>query len=362
MGVTADVVIEEFSSDTPAADKDIPKDVGDIIQRDQWGRPKIKPPGGGRAVGYTRASGLGKILDDDTNITKWKLRSVVAGLAQRPDLVMLASAKLGNKRTLDDVAEQAKEYALAGERANKGTAVHGFVEAAAKGRPVGTIPPEVQRDIDAYHRAMQGWGVAASELFVVCVELQVAGTMDSLLIRPFRLRGGKVVGDLKTGDGIIQYGQQATAVQLAVYAHGEIYDPATGQRTPTGASLVDGYVFWLPLGKGVCEIHRVDLVRGWEAAKRAIAVKEGRKEKGLFTLVGEIDLVDVQKELRRAKTADDVRDTYRRLVRAGNDRAMVEEACRARIANIEKAAKAAERKAEREAAAAQEGEPGGDDE
>lgn len=350
-----DVVIEEYTSDSGAEfDKDIPKDVGEVIKRDRWGRPMIKPPGGGQPVGYTRASTLGKTLDDDTNIVKWKLRNVAAGMGMRPDLVMLASAKLGSKKALDDVAEQAKESALASERANKGTAVHGFIEAAIKGRPTGAIPPEVEKDLEAYRVAMREWEVLESELFVVCDELKVAGTLDSLLRRPRRLRGGLVVGDLKTGDGIVTYGQQAAAVQIATYAHGKVYDPATGRRTDTGASLVDGYVIHLPVGQAVCKLYRVDLVRGWEAAKQAVDVREWRKAKNLFTLVGEIDLVDVQKELRRAKTIEDVRETYTRLVRAGNDRAMVEEACRTRIANIEKAAKAAERKAEREAQAAEE--------
>lgn len=360
---TAGVVIEEFTSDTDGVDRDIPKGVGDVISRDRWGRPMIKPPGGkGRAVGYTRASSLGKVLTDDKALKDWSDRMVAAGMAQRPDLVALAAAKLNRKRDLQQVAQDAKEYARAGERANLGTAMHGFIEAHARGENVGPVPVNLQPDIDAYNRAIAEWRVIESELFVVEDELQVAGTLDLLLGRPRKLRGGKVIGDLKTGENAIRYGQLEIAVQLAIYTHGKVYDPATGRRTPTGADLVDGYVFWLPVGQGVCEVHRVDLVQGWEAAKQAIGVKEVRKAKNLFTKVGEVDLVDVQRETRKAKTVDDVREVYSRLVRCGNDKAMVEEACRARIANIEKAAKAAERKAAKAAEAGDDvDEMGGDD-
>ena len=308
------------------------------IPRDRWGRPLIKPVGGGRAVGYTRASSLGKTLEDQTTLTQWKLRQVVIGMASRPDLVALAAAKKSNTKEINKVADDAKEYALASAAANTGTAVHGFIEAIAKGEEVGPVPAHLQPDIDAYKVAMAEWKTVTAEQFVVCDELQVAGTFDMMLERPRRLRGGLVVGDLKTGANAVKYGQGEIAVQLAIYAHGKLYDPATGKRGDLGCSLTDAYVIHLPVGGGKADIYRVDIARGWEAAKLAVKAREWRKAKDLFIKVEEINLVDIDKAIGKAATIDEVRATYTTLVRAGNDKAKVEAACRGRIAELEAAA------------------------
>ena len=41
------------------------------------GVPYVMPPEGEKRVRYSRSSSAGKILDDESNLTDWKLRTVV---------------------------------------------------------------------------------------------------------------------------------------------------------------------------------------------------------------------------------------------------------------------------------------------
>ena len=79
----------------------------DAIPRDRWGRPMIVPADGGKPVAYTRVSTLAKVLDDKTALTRWKQRQTAIGMSMRPDLVAKAGAKRDDKRTVDEVVEEA---------------------------------------------------------------------------------------------------------------------------------------------------------------------------------------------------------------------------------------------------------------
>ena len=48
----------QTARDLHAADDETPHPE-DALTRDRWGRPEINPPGGGRKVGYRRASSFG---------------------------------------------------------------------------------------------------------------------------------------------------------------------------------------------------------------------------------------------------------------------------------------------------------------
>ena len=60
------------------------------VERDRWGRPKIKAPDG-KLKPYTRATTVAGTLDDRHNLEKWLQRQAVIGLAKRPDLYALAT-------------------------------------------------------------------------------------------------------------------------------------------------------------------------------------------------------------------------------------------------------------------------------
>ena len=119
------------------------------IQRDRWGRPLIVPPGGGKAVPYRRASGIGKALEDDTNLTYWRARVVAIGLMHRPDrnyfrrvsaIEFTVKADDGQEpRLLTDA-----DIVLVGVSRTSKTPLSVFL--AYKGYKVGNVPLVLDRD------------------------------------------------------------------------------------------------------------------------------------------------------------------------------------------------------------------------
>jgi hypothetical protein len=246
------------------------------IPRDRWGRPLITPVGGGKPIGYTRVSTLAKAIDDTEGLTQWKLRQAIIGLTRRSDLISLAASKTDDKATLNRVAKEALDAADSGAAANTGTALHSFTETADLGGDLSRVPHEHRPDIDAYLAATSSLTVLAMEQFVVIDELQAAGSFD----RIYRMPDGRIViGDLKTGASAPNYAQ-ATAAQMAMYAHGALYEFATGTRHPL--TMVDksiALMIHLPAGTGTCDIYVIDIAAGWEAALLASKVRDWRKAK-----------------------------------------------------------------------------------
>src|SRR3982750_1252823 len=93
------------------------------------GIPFVVGPDGKRTR-YGRSSNGGKILDDESNLTDWKLRTVVAGAAQRPELMAAASVLDVdlNKKELRSIAEDCLVAGKGQRRAVIGTAVHSMFD------------------------------------------------------------------------------------------------------------------------------------------------------------------------------------------------------------------------------------------
>lgn len=281
------------------------------IQRDRWGRPLIVPPGGGKAVPYRRASGIGKALEDDTNLTYWRARVVAIGLMRRPDLQALVLGHQDHKDTeLRNAVEEAFRAGGGEERRNQGTALHKLSELA----DFSTLPDSLRRDLDAYREALGRHGLTEieSETFVVHDDWKIAGTFDRLLDG----FGQWFVADIKTGASV-QYGQGSWACQLAVYANGLRYDASTGERSPLvqPSELLDtdtGLIIHLPAGEGRCEIHEIDLRPAAKAIETALWVHEWRNtSKRLLTPLAspaestnEVDAVQPQVTTATAPTQD----------------------------------------------------------
>lgn len=259
------------------------------IERDRFGRPLIIPPEGGRAIPYTRASTLAKILDDTTQLTLWKQRKTAEGLIRRPDLITNLSGILANgdpdadrvtKTDLNQLCSQAIEAAGASRGATAGTGFHSLTEALDRGEKIPWVSAEDRARLNAYHTATLGLEAVDMETFVVCDELKTAGSFDRL----WRLPDGRVVvGDLKTGKSEADY-PLATTIQMAIYAHGLRYSPpgagewngnvAAFCRTQLDLELDEtiGLLIHMPPSGG-CKVIPLDLVKGWEAAKVAAHVK-----------------------------------------------------------------------------------------
>ena len=117
--------------------------------------------------------------------------------------------------------------------------------------------------------------------------LKVAGTYDRRVVSTRRLRctcddcdeadgaSKPKVLDLKTGR--VDYGGGKMRQQLAVYAHGEAYDPETGRRSEHDVCPHSGFIVHLPAGSGEAYLYRTDLVQGWRDVQLSAQVREHRR-------------------------------------------------------------------------------------
>ncbi len=252
------------------------------VPRDRWGRPLIIPAGGGAPVPYTRVSTLAKTLDGQEGLTAWKERKVAEGLLRRPDLLTRVSGALAlgdpdtdraTKKALNRICGEAREAAAASAGASSGTGLHELTQAIDTGREPEHVPEHLQPRLAAYREATADYEALDVEVFVVLDELQVAGTFDRL----WRCPDGRVrVADLKTGKSEPDF-PLATCIQIALYAHGERYDPATGARSPLHPDLdpYAGVLVHLP-ATGGCRLVGLDLSLGWGAAEVAYDVRNIR--------------------------------------------------------------------------------------
>lgn len=252
------------------------------IERDKWKRPLIKPLDGGEPIAYKRPSGLGAIIDNPIFLEMWKMRCVAVGLVKDDTLIDRVEALVNlhddpiseAKKTLNSITKSALEIAGSKKGANRGNAIHDYVDAMSKGREIKLKSTRWADHLDAYNaeREVNGIKDLASEVFVVCDELHFAGTFDRFV----QLEDGRIcVDDLKTGASDPVFPTKA-AVQLAIYSHSKRYDPATGERTPIFDDFdADvGLLTHLPslVTPPRCDIYELNLALGWEAAKVAAHV------------------------------------------------------------------------------------------
>lgn len=268
------------------------------VKRDRWGRPYITTDGGplrykkGRvsptnAEGYTRVSTLAGALDDKSNLGDWLAANAMVGMVRDRSI----SAQVGSlaskhadpwnvpegKTALKQLVERAKSTGGGDEAASLGTAFHEFTEVIDAGSWPEFAPPELLGWLHAYKEAMADYEVLDAEPFVVNDELKCAGSMDKLL----RMPDGRIVAaDLKTGKHDPNYPGKVT-LQVACYANSKKYDQESGARTPLheGIDLSTGLLIHAPIRSGKVpkvKVYELDLVKGMELARLAVAVREAR--------------------------------------------------------------------------------------
>ena len=258
----------------------------------RYGQPLIIPTGGGDPTPYVRISSFSGAVEDSYNLDLWKQRNTALGLAAQPQLIDRIAGIIGNyddpidqaKRELNDICKAAQDAAGSGRSADIGTALHSMAQAIDRGRNV--LPGRWADHLRAYQEAMVAYEFLDAETFVVVDELRAAGTLDRLV----RCPDEKVrVADLKTGKWELAFPAKTTA-QVSVYAHGERYDPATGERTPLhpDLDLTTGLLIWLPAkGKPSCQVVGLDLEAGWRRAQLAMQVRAERARKAPEFLLAE---------------------------------------------------------------------------
>lgn len=276
------------------------------VNRDHWGRPLITPPDGGKAKPYTRATTLAGTLDNLYGLMGWKQRQTALGLAAREDLLTAVAAHANDKKRLDEICEQALEASKSSAAATMGTAIHALSEKVDRGEELPPLPAATAADLEAYRRATADLEPVLIEQMVVLDDLQVAGTPDRIVRCP---DGVVRIADLKTGN--VTFAAQKIAIQLALYAHGQVYDVATGERTPLpeGLDLETAIVIHLPAGSGTCEQVDVDIAAGWEAVEYAVWTREWQKRRDLIRPRLTVDVV--AEAIAAATTTDELVALYR---------------------------------------------------
>lgn len=266
--------------------------------RDTSGRPLLIPRGveisDENRVAYTRASGLGDILEEFSFLWKWKMRGLAKGLADSMDLIRLVAAEnytcgfaedeAANRqagRNIDEVIERAMDRAGVPAKADYGTAIHLRTEPGNDAH--GTDPDEKQRlDQASCWDLWRELGVVhlGTEIFTANDELRTAGTFDHLSYVPGL---GIIVTDKKTSS-------KAKAnydIQLADYAYSDVYDKDTDQRLtleefvaaqgwdPALLNRDVGIIWWVKGGK--TQARQLDLVQGIRWARVAASIRDERR-------------------------------------------------------------------------------------
>jgi hypothetical protein len=241
------------------------------IERDSYGRPLIYPtPGATKKIAYTRCTTYVDATEDKWRLSLWSQRMVALGLAARPDYLLAVTTADGDKQKLDDICEQAKEFAQATAAATIGTALHALTERLDRGEELPFLNPPYAADIAAYKHVMAPLKIVHREAFTVLDKLKVGGTPDGIA----EYRGERFIFDIKTGD--IQWAISKIARQLALYSRSELYNHDTGERTPHGASTKRGLIVHLPAATGTAKLVWVDLLKGWHGVQLCTAVREHR--------------------------------------------------------------------------------------
>ena len=263
----------------------------DPIRRDQYGRYKVLPLKGKKPVGYTRATTVAKALDDTSNLAAWGKRMTALGLAVRPDLLaMIQTTDATDKKALDRLCESASEAGGATARRDLGTALHKMFEQSCV-TPGYKPPATYQADITAIHTTLREAGLQVvdecSELMVVIDKHQIAGMADLIVER---ISDGELfIADLKTGSSVA-YGALGWAIQLSIYANadniyiqGAAVDGSDDLRAPMPlVNKQQAFIIHCEPESGSCDLHTLNIERGFQALECAMEVREWRKARQLL--------------------------------------------------------------------------------
>lgn len=245
--------------------------------RDRWGRYLIPDPETGKQRSWVRATTIAKTLDDPYNLTKWKLRQAIKGVASRPSIAAGVNAAQDDKHELDRLAEQALEAAGSNEARELGTNLHRILELVNRGK---LDPRDVHSpwdaDVSAYLDALRANSLTVDRRYVEVVLLNstlgIAGTADNLLVDH---ENRHVVADNKTGAYV---GWLSWAVQFAIYATAtHIYRPGTDTLEPVPDIRQDHTLaIHCPAGAGRTVIEPLSVPVGYDALLMALEVRRTR--------------------------------------------------------------------------------------
>lgn len=278
------------------------------VQRGTGGSPLLVPAGFGEAARtkYTRASYMADFLEEKDHIHRWEMRYLAIAMGQNADLAQLAAAETYNTgifkpskgreksasgRRVDDIIERALDRVGIHEKADRGTAVHGFTEPEwwTGGRTEQQIPEPLRGPVRSFWETnrREAIEIIGTEIFTANDNTLSAGTFDHAV----KVHGHPVLGDdkviiadKKTG----RFSPFEWCIQISTYARGEVYDTDTDLRVPwPGEVNLDyGLVWQIDCEPGVPDDRRtklwvIDLQLGWRLAQAAAFVRDSHERKDI---------------------------------------------------------------------------------
>ena len=270
--------------------------------------------GGTKTDRFTRVTTGAHALDETSGLEKWKLRNVVLGIHAQPDLVesldLLGEPREVNK-SLNDVVQRASDAAGASDAAEKGTAIHAWIEACERdGMEVSDLPKQFQPFARAYFDALERAGVQVLPELVERIVWHKGtgwvGTFDNV----YQLADGtRVIGDKKTSKSL-QYGYLGFSMQLATYADADkmLLPDGKGWSTPPAVGNQYGLIAHIPSNQpGVCELVTIDLEVGRRAIELAEQVRYARSHAAQdVPNRWELPQIPLEQRVRRAKSSDEL--------------------------------------------------------
>lgn len=252
---------------------------------------------------YKRTTTFIDVIQDEFLLKQWGTRNAVWGTAQRPDIVLAATAcrpdsdpnqPYEDKKKLNNLAAEAQQVAGDKIKASIGSSLHELTHQKDRGETLGFVPERWAADLKVYDETIKGEGIewVSIESFRVydgwvedinkcdhkairygghCQCMGVAGTVDRIGWYKDRLR----IWDIKTGS---DYNKLGHAMQLAMYAHMVPYQ-FPGDIRGVDIDQVDldvGYIIKLPESQGRCEIEPMDIAMGWRACELAKLIWDAR--------------------------------------------------------------------------------------
>jgi len=269
------------------------------------GTPFVLNPEGKRTR-YGRPSQAGKILDDESGLTDWKLRTLVIGAAYSPEQMALASTldPQANKKELRDIAEECLKAGKAQERTVKGVAVHSMFDHLDRHDDWHPAPQWMELCAN-YLATLELWGLVPVDIEVHCIndEFRLAGSMDrryrttKILVAPdgsIIPIGSMVAADTKTG-AALEYASGTYVTQLAAYVDSLRYNVQTDEREPFEPPTFQDWALVVHADSGGTEVQMfwVDLEAGRQGLELARQVKGWRRRQDLLTLGTPVSLSSV---------------------------------------------------------------------
>lgn len=244
----------------------------------------------GKNARLSRPSGFGKILDDESALTNWRINKAIKGTAGDPAIQARAvAAKDDDREAWKNLRDASIQAGRGDEAADIGTALHAMSERWEDPDDDFTPPEPFLSSLTAYTDALDHYGLVSTHFEFQCVNLdyRTAGTCDRIYrtTRPLMAPNGAIIpegtsliGDLKTGKSM-EYSLAGYTIQMALYAQSKFYDVVADEFIETPEINQDwGILVHMPSNADTCQLLWIDLEAGNYGAWLVSELKEWRRK------------------------------------------------------------------------------------